>query len=206
MADEDKPVAGEVAQEEELLLPLLTLEDVQQGLSKFLDKNPSASISTMEIPDVGKLHRIDKPWGDATLALLLPHDPAQVFEMLNNLYLPERLSALWHQDAKDIEVIWTALPLAKDQREIAGRKFFFQYGGKKYECEFGISSERLKELASLLMPTTNPSGTQFRNILSFTRMIHQPVNEADKTQFEARSFWIRKVELGDAETFECWNA
>ena len=101
MADDD----GEG--EEELLLPLHTLEDVQQRLAKFLEKNPAASISTMDIPKVGKIHKIERPWGDPTMELLLPNDPAGTIEILNELYLPERLSALWHVDSNDIEVIWT---------------------------------------------------------------------------------------------------
>lgn len=200
--------ADDEAGEQELLLPLLTLEDVQQGLQKFLERNPSSSVSILEIPDVGQIQTIASPWGDPTLQFLLPPDPKETFEVLNSIYLPERLSAVWHEDTKDLEVVWTALPLAKGQQEIEGRKFKFLFGGKTYSCEFGDSSERLKQIASWTAPRTNPSATQFRNMLSFARMAHQERNESDTTDYKARSFWIRKVKLDDAAAIrmiECLN-
>jgi len=206
MADDEVPTDEEA--EEELLLPLRTLEDVKQALRKFLDANPASTLSTLEIPKVGKIHRLEKPWGDPTLVLLLPEDPAKTISILNSLFLPERLSALWHQDTKDIEVIWTALPLSPDQQEIAGRKFTFRFGSKNYKCEFGDASDRLLGLSGLFAPVTNPSDTQFRNLLSFIRMAQQPHNEQDKTEYHARSFWIRKVGLdmaGAIRMIECLN-
>lgn len=208
MADDEALQHAGAEAEQELLLPMHTLEDVQQRLAPFLERNPSGEVSTLEIPGVGKIHRVERPWGDPTVALFLPENPDEFIEILNELILPERLSALWHCDTKDIEVIWTALPLSEDQQEIAGRKFAFRYGGKTYKCEFGDSSERLTKLAGLFAPTTNPSDTQFRNLLSFTRMAQQPFNDQDKTEYHARSFWIRKVGLdvaGAIRMIECLN-
>lgn len=212
MAEEiDQPkeaTAEEQPKEEELLLPLHTLEDVQQRLEKFLKRNPASVVSTLDLPEVGRVHRIERPWGDSTLQLMLPSDPTATIAILNKLYLPERLSALWHTDTNDIEVIWTALPLSNDQQEIAGRKFVFQFGGKSYNCEFGTASERLQIIAAYVMPTTNPTETQFRNLQSFTRMAHRRFNEADTTEYAPRSFWIRKVKLDPVAVIrmiECLN-
>lgn len=194
--------------EEERLLPLHTLEDVHQRLEPFFAANPKSTISSVEIPNFGQVHRIERPWGDSTLDMLLPHDPAEIIDILNSLVLPERLSALWHSDTQDIEVIWTALPLSGDQQEIADRKFTFQFGGKSYKCEFGAASERLTTIAGLVAPTTNPTDTNFRNMLSFIRMAHQGRNDADKTEYRARSFWIRKVKLDSTAAvrmIECLN-
>lgn len=207
-AADGQPAAGEAAEERELLLPLLTLEDVTEALAPFLERNPSSSMSTLDVPEVGKAHRIERPWGDSTLEVILPQDPAQFIELLNQLYLPERLSALWHQDTHDIEVIWTALPLADSQKEIEGRKFVFHFGSKKFACEFTGSSERLMHIAGQIIPITNPTDTNFRNITSFTRMAHKKYNEADNTEYTARSFWIRKVKLDLTEAIrmiECLN-
>ncbi|WP_408078532.1 hypothetical protein [Sphingomonas plantiphila] len=151
---------GSTTDDQEPLLPLMTLDDVSQRLQKFLEQNPSASLSTFDLPKIGPCHRIEKPWGDPTLAIAIPTvEDASFFASLNAVILPERLSALWHEDTKDLEIIWTALPLSESQIEVSGRKFIFQYSNKRYKCEFGPSSDRLKLMASLTMPLTNPSAS-----------------------------------------------
>jgi hypothetical protein len=209
MADDVEEGIGEPGGEKEILLPLLTLEDLQQKLEPFLGANPMSSLSTLDLPELAEIHRVEKPWGDPTLAVLLPNkDPEKIIDLLNSLYLPPRLSAVWHTDTKDLEVIWTALPLADDQQEIEGRKFKFQMADVTYDCEFGAASERLVELARFTMPITNPSSTQFRNLPSFTRMAHRRAKNREQTELTARSFWVRNVQLDEANAIrllECLN-
>lgn len=181
-----------------------TIEYLENKLANFLEKNPTSKIELIKVPSSsGKpdldVHRVSSPWGDPTLAILLLDNLEEMASVLNNVYLPERLSAVWHQDSKDIEVIWTALPLSPSQKEIDGRKFIFQFSGKKYKCEFSKSSDRLLKLAKYSFPETNPSATNFRNLQSFARMARDEENP-ENIEYTARSFWIRNVRLSEKQS------
>lgn len=185
-------------------LPLPTIEYLKQKMAAFLEKNPASKIEMLKVPNPAggpdhEVPRVSSPWGDYTLAIILLQDVEKLASVLNNVYLPARLSALWHQDTKDIEVIWTALPLSPSQNEINRRKFTFQFSGKKYKCEFGRSSDRLLTLAKYSFPETNPSETNFRNLLSFARMAREEDGQKS-IEYNPRSFWIRNVRLSDKQS------
>jgi hypothetical protein len=184
--------------EAEVYLPLHTEEDVAQRLSTFLERHPYSKIVTHKTGGT-ELRAVDSPWGDQTLIMLIDDDLDPLAEVLNNVILPERLSAVWHQDTKDLEVIWTAHNLVQDQMEIAKREFTFLYGKTSYRCEFGEASERLLILAANIMPISNPSGTNFRNLQSFNAFVHLKTEEERKDEFlgEARSFWVRGAKLSE---------
>lgn len=185
--------------EEEILLPLSTMEDIEQNLQLFLERHKQTKIVKHHVTDRVSVFRIEDPWNDPTLTISLGFDFLGIVDVLNNVVLPERLSALWHQDTKDLEVIWTAYELSDDQKEISGRKFDFIFNRKTYICEFGPASERLLKLAECSYPKTNPSTTNFRNLQSFHYLSRS--KDDDNTEDLAESlneplcFWIRGTAL-----------
>jgi hypothetical protein len=131
--------------------------------------------------------------------LEIPADDAALREALNALYLPERFTAVWHKDSKDLEVIWTALPVAPAWKDIPGRSFKFRVAGKEYDCEFSKSSDRVVHIAAAFRPLT-ASDTRFRNLESFrTHAVLVGRHSADPERHpapytEPKSFWIKNVE------------
>lgn len=182
--------------QEEALLPLATIEDIKQKLAPFLERHPYTSVEQHEANTKDAFNRIENIWGDSTLTTIIPNDDA-FFNALNGVYLPERLSAVWHQDSKDLEVIWTAYELADSQKEIAGRKFTFNYQKKNYVCEYGASSNALLLIAEYTYPKTNPTSTNFRNLQSFNSFTTRDEGENDEFFDTPRSFWIRGVQLDE---------
>ncbi len=170
--------------------------DWAESLKPFFDRHPSAKVG-MQTFDGHDLRTIENPWGDPTLMMIVA--PADDVSFLNNVFLPNRLSAVWHLDSKDLEVIWTAYELSESQKEIAGRTFTFAFNGVIYLCEFGDSSDRLLALANYTVPRTNPSETKFRNLTSFG-MLNKGDGERQAASIDVpRSFWIRNVELSEAK-------
>src|SRR3546814_5368402 len=105
------------------------------------------------------------------------------------------------QDSCDLEVLWTAHPLSEAQEEIHGRKFEFSYNKKKYQCEFGMSSERLLSLTKGIITITNASLTNHRNTESFYRYTNR--RNKDNTGLSTpKSFWIRKLRLSESAAVE----
>lgn len=184
-------------QEEEIFLPLATIEDIKQKLALFLDRHPFSSVESHELNPNDIVHRIENIWGDSTLTTLIPENDEAFFDALNGVYLPERLSAIWHQDSKDLEVIWTAYELEDSQKEIANRRFTFSYQKKKYVCEFYASSKALSHIAAYTYPKTNPTSTNFRNLQSFNSFATREEGENDEFFDQPRSFWIRDVKLDE---------
>jgi len=124
---------------------------------------------------------------------------------LNDVYLPEQFSAIWHRDTKDFEVIWTSQPLPSNVADIAERNFTFRFKNTEYKCEFGRSSDRLLILARNFI-TTGASSTQFRNLPSFQVSLNIP-EELEPLSFigEPRSFWIRNVYINIDDMLDIVN-
>lgn len=185
--------------EEEPLLPLSTAEDIGERLQPFLERHKQARIVKHQLTERLFVFRIEDPWNDPTLYISLGQDFEVLIQALNSVLLPERLSALWHQDTHDLEVIWTAYELSDDQKEVAGRRFEFIFNKKSYSCEFDQSSARLLKIAAHTFPKTNPSSTNFRNLQSFHYLSIE--SDADSAEDGAESlstplsFWIRNVNL-----------
>ncbi len=164
-------------------------EAAKQRLAKFLATNSLAAFK-----DAGSEVFIDKPWGDSSLALTIPPEFEELAKVLDNVYLPEQLSALWHTDTMDLEVIYTAFQLMPSQRELVGRKFKFTYDGATHTCEFTRSSDRLLKIAQHTQPITE-STTGHRNLLSFH--IYGATPEEHRDEMEPISFWIRRIEWNE---------
>lgn len=164
----------------------------------FLEANPTASVQ-----EFGKAKQliISTPWGDSSLAILIPEDDEALLRELSAVLLPPRYSAIYHKETKRVEVIWTAYKLSADQQEIVGREFALRLRGKTHKCAFGQSSEVLLEIArhwGMLMM----SNTEFRNLRAFTGYLRAKAGMGGETEpyGEPISFWIDDVEW-DEESF-----
>ena len=168
-----------------------TNDQLSTIFADFLAGNPLSKIKRQAFEKDGpKQAIIEKPWGDSSLAIIIPDDPTSLASTLNNLRLPSRFSAIWHQDTKDLEIIWTANPLIPDAQEVSRRTFNFKYRTKEYACEFGPSSAGLKTLAMSLRQI-GQSETGFRNTPSFRLEGAQ-----------GHSFWIRNIEFDEDQLLE----
>jgi hypothetical protein len=176
------------------VMPAKELDHVDKERAKklfdeFLKANPSATIGNVG-RDQEKFGAVRSPWGDPSVAIILPEDPKTLADALNNLILPERLSAIWHRDARELEVIWTAFILSTASEEVVNRKFVFRHKSVDHECEFAEASNRLKLIGSLARPITL-SETSWRNLQSFQLQSENP----DRGIFrEPLSFWIRNID------------
>ncbi|HWW12409.1 MAG TPA: hypothetical protein VN018_07825 [Brevundimonas sp.] len=167
------------------------LEPIRVRLADFLAANPGSSIAVAETTK-GPAVSVMSPWGDDSVVLMVPPNDDRFDHALNELILPERLSAIYHRGTKKLEVIWTAYTLAQSQLEIAGRSFQFGFDGRSYTCEFGASSKELV-LLSRYAATAGMTATNHRNLGSFISFAHgadADVQELD----EPRSFWVHDIE------------
>jgi hypothetical protein len=171
------------------------------ALSTFLEKNAASAIGEEDSFDDMKVC-IRNPWGDPSLVIICPEDDPQFYEHLNAVILPERLSAIWHSDTKDLEVIWTAYQLAPSQKEIVGRQFEFKHEHGNFACEFGKSSTRLLSIAKYMRPIAM-SGTSFRNLFSFMGLTQrEDGGDWPEDMGEPTSFWIRNIEWQEETVLE----
>ena len=172
--------------------PSRALKAARSAFAKFLERNEGSEIT--EIDFQGKKHRaVMRPWGDESVAIVLPDDYKELSSALNNLKLPNRFTAIYHYDSKNLEVIWTSFKLDEDQQKIIGRAFELRLSGKKYKCSFKESSNRLLEIAKTTIPL-KMSETEFRNLRSFNTYVNKVLvrGETDPSIDKPVSFWIGK--------------
>lgn len=168
-----------------------SISEIETQLTSFLALNPMCSIS-----EDG--NKIKMPWGDSSLELIIGNIE-KTAPLLNNLFLPERYSAIWHRDTKNLEIIYTAYPLKGKFECIKNRGFSFHYKKKHYKCQFNTSSEQLLEVARLAKPIT-ASDTSWRNLISFNQYNQNQAAKSDGAPIpfesisEPISFWIENIE------------
>jgi hypothetical protein len=172
---------------------LPSLDEATAKLHRFFELNPYSTISELE---AGEGLEIVKPWGDTSLSIIITEDFEATAKTLNSIKLPERFSAIWHEDEKKIEVVWTALKLPNSQKEIDGRSFTFSHMGNEHSCKFGKSSERLLKLAKVIQPVTI-SDTNHRNMLSLAAFVDEDEGAGHMLDYP-RSFWIDNVSWDEA--------
>jgi hypothetical protein len=156
-------------------------------LGKFFEANSASSLR-----NAGSEVLIDKPWGDSSLAIMVPHNFGELAIALDNVFLPPQLTAIWHSDKKELEVIYTAYKLPPYAAEVIGRKFKFTYEGVLHTCEFAKSSDRLLTIAKHTLPLT-ASVSQHRNMNSYANYMQMSEDDRDRYQMNPISFWIRKI-------------
>ena len=177
-----------------------TVEDAKKHLAVFLSKNPLASLGTETVGDVERVV-VKTPWGDDSLILVVPNGTNKLTDALNNVFLPERYSALWHRDSRDLEILWTAFPLSSVRADVKNRKFDFKLMGQAHRCDFSRASERALEIAKSHIPIAQ-SFTAFRNLPSFAIYLAE---DPKPTGAEPLSFWIRNLVWDDDKILSLVN-
>lgn len=173
----------------------LTEADVREKLGPLLSSN---QIDVVEELSEGEF-QLKHPWGDRTIALAVDHSNIEtISDALNGVKLPERLSAVYHAEAKQLEIIWTAMRLSQAQEEVIGRKFSFKYKQDKHLCSFSSSSRELLILAEHCVQIEPTSDTSFRNLNSYQWYLTAKdvdINTDDFPKFlsEPRSMFISNV-------------
>ena len=77
---------------------------VRAKLQPFLSRNPEADVRAGERePSVSGL------WGEEAIEIPLRSDDDKLLEALNAVRLPPRFTAIWHEDKKEFEVIFTVV-------------------------------------------------------------------------------------------------
>ena len=71
--------------------PAAASRSVANKLASFLLRNPSTSIVCGE-----NEVRVQKPWENTTLSLIVKADDAEFFDALINVLFPPRFTAIWH--------------------------------------------------------------------------------------------------------------
>jgi hypothetical protein len=176
--------------QEQSTLPVT--DPVYEHLATFRNNNPTATWQTRPgaRDEPSALQRaVTTPWGDPSLRIPVRDSSEPLIAALNAVFLPPRLSALWHIDSKDLEFIYTPLPVEPEVRE---RSFSFRFQDRLYRCEFGDASSRLLSIASAAEPTRPGTHTGFRNLQYFG--LFPPSKPT--------SFWIRDVEWDENAVIE----
>jgi hypothetical protein len=178
--------------------------DAKRDLAIFFANNPLASCDARRLPSGDHEVLINKPWGDSSLAIRLPSAPdpdaVALVAALNDLVLPERLTAVWHVDTKRLEIIWTAFKLPAVWQEVQDRKFEFEYAGNIHTCRFDRSSDRLILLGKHYAAQFD-SSTNFRNLHAYWLYAH--FQESARRVFNVEkplSFWIDNIEWNEIDT------
>lgn len=177
-------------------------EEAKVELAAYFENNNYSDIDQGENGDL----LITTPWGDKTIALLIPDEVEKrkiLVESLNCCTLPEKYSAIYHNDTKQLEVIWTAYRLNSASIETAERNFEFTFNGNTHKCWFGEASQRLMSIAGCAEPVSNSNATNYRNLMSFIILQHLEDEDGDqpgtRTVSTPRSFYIQVGELNWAE-------
>lgn len=170
------------------------LKAARAKFDRFLKRNPGSELVELTLESGRKRRVITKPWGDESLAFLIPSKADDLSGALNSVHLPPRFTAIYHYDSRQLEVIWTAFKLDADQQKIVGRSFELRLAGRKYDCSFKTSSDRLIEIAKHTIPL-QMSETEFRNLRSFNTYAHKDKagDEVLISLDKPVSFWIGKI-------------
>ena len=158
-------------------------------LQAFLSRNPEA-----EVRAEGREPSVSRPWGEEAIEIPLRNDDDELLEALNAVRLPPRFTAVWHEDTREFEVIFTVLMKGDHLLE---RRFEFRYRGSCYHCSFGPSSPRLRVIARTARPSGRGFHSDFRNLQSFYRFEHLLEEHPDMDYVrngKPTSFWIRGID------------
>ena len=157
-------------------------------LQSFLSRNPE-----IELRVGGSGYIVSRLWGEEAIELPLAHDDDQLFEVLNAVRLPPRFTAIWHEDKREFEVIFTVL---NRNHHLVHRRFKFSYRGRQYDCSFEPSSSRLMAIARRARPSDKVWHTDYRNLQPYYQFAQSLKEHPDAEYVKNRrptSFWIRGI-------------
>ena len=158
-------------------------------LQAFLSRNHEAEVRAGE-----REPSVIRPWGEEAIEIPLHSDDEELFEALNAVRLPPRFTAIWHEDTREFEVIFTVL---EKENRLLERDFEFRYRGSSVHCSFGPSSPRLRAIARRARPSGTTSRSDYRNLLPFYRfeLTVEAHPDADYVKNgKPVSFWIRGID------------
>ena len=158
-------------------------------LQTFLSRNGEAAVRAGE-----REPSVIRPWGDETIEIPLSSENEELFEALNAVRLPPRFTAIWHEDTREFEVIFTVVEKGNPLLE---RGFEFRFRGSTFHCSFGLSSPRLRAIARRARPSGAPSSSDYRNLLPYYRFEHTLEAHPDADYVKNGkpvSFWIRGID------------
>jgi hypothetical protein len=178
----------------------MDLVAAQALLQPFLDNNTLSAVDEIDVDGETKILAIKAPWGEESFVLHLSNEAEQLAQALNHVFLPERLTAVYHRDTKDLEFIWTARKLSQNWEEVDDRRFDFVRGDRTYRCEFARSSERVVRIAKHFTPVLSGAPVGYRNMISFHAWNH--LEPTDARRGEPRSFWIRNVDWNEDDILD----
>ena len=145
---------------------------------------------------------IIRPWGEEAIEIPVRTDDEELLESLNAVRLPPRFTAIWHEDSKELEVIFTVL---RGEDDLLARKFEFRYKGCSYHCSFGPASLRLRAIARTARPSGSGWSSDLRNLQPFYRFEHllEELPDVDYVKSgKPTSFWIRGIGNYDDDRIE----
>ena len=183
----------------------MTLQDngeanvARANLQVFLTLNPEADIRT-----AGPEPLVCRLWGEDAIEVPIPSDDVELFEALNAVRLPPRFTAIWHEDTKEFEIIYTVL---KSDDPILQRRFVFVFRERRYNCSFEASSSRLLTIARRARSSSSGSRSlsYLRNLQFYYRFL-QASKESPESDYvkgqRPTSFWIRGIDTYDDDEIE----
>jgi hypothetical protein len=170
--------------------PKTRLSEIKARLTPFFNANRISTLT--EIDSATPSVAVASPWGDESLSIVIPvgGEEDALIDALNNVYLPERFTAIWHNDTQEFEIIYSAIP--KTEPEVS-RTFSFKHRGRDYRCSYGAPSPRLR-LFVKHNRAIGASSTQYRN-LQFLHIFD--TISSQYSHVEIISFWIRGIEWNE---------
>lgn len=160
-----------------------------ESLAPFLSANPEATYQWGEPQST-----IGRPWGDASIKLMVDPSGTALIDALNNVRLPPRFSAIWHRNTKRLEFIYTILP---ETHILRSRSFDFAFNGSVFKCRFGDASAELRAIACAVGVAGPPSSTMHRNLPNLA-FHYSNTERADRLIHGVpTSFWMEPIEWDD---------
>lgn len=174
-----------------------------EALKTLLRRNKSAFIIVNSGVELKPFCVIRGLWNDESLGFLAT--PAVLsspgfIDLVENVTMPERLSAIYHVDQRKIEVIWTSYTRPDHLEDVVGREFEYEIGNQSHKCAFAPSSGRLLELAKyVILYGLTDSG--YRNLQSFDLLQGGDGSDDDKGRLaDPISFYVENVDWHDEKT------
>ena len=165
---------------------------LREKLKPFLERNPEADVKVAGVEPT-----VIRPWGEEAIEIPLHSSDSDLIEALNTIRLPPRFTAIWHEDTKEFEVIFTVLtgnnPLLK-------REFEYRYKENCLQCSYEPSSPRLRTIARTARPSGKIWRSDFRNLHPFYSFEHLSEEDPELGYVKSgqpTSFWIRGIEQYD---------
>lgn len=168
---------------------------LKEELATFFENNTASDIKKTK-----KGYYIVTPWNDNSIRFLLEKEyQAKLINVLNNIILSPRFTAIYHSDTKTMEYIYTIL---ETDDLCFSRQFEFALSGKKYHCKFAESSECLLLLSQSFRRTRNYPQADYRNLLEYREYMEyksgkQPLLEDYFTGMVPISFYVSKFNKFD---------